>query len=402
MQRGIGLAKRVCRYRAQALRVASFSRQRAAEAPREDPNKPKVTALSLNPDPIAVRPENVLTPVHTGPNGEEIWEYYLQPPGHKPRTVAEFRKYRPRMAELDGEDFDKEPPEEPPIVEEITELDVQREGHIMDAMDGGGIAKVRETPMNFMTRPKYVDDGTKMLQYWFEKYYKRFLQGVICGAGVIGTGWYAALSSDLLNKEIVLRWINDRRPHSVALEEVAGTTDLIDLWWHSMGQSGLGIFVFAAIFAKVKGEWWEFQEIKKEDPKGSKARAIVPTLKRKSHLNLIHQVREIRKENRERKLESVWEIVDIPASVTNALDRKPMLLNLIPKTLRGQDFYDKNPRSLPPTIPYGGIQLQTRFDRHGRLIPAWQRERKWSMMLPSVGMFLIFPQVVDMLTAWGS
>merc|ERR1719295_767440 len=109
---------------------------------------------------------------------------------------------------------------QPPLgaEEDITELDLRREGHIVETLRPPAPVQVRKTEMTFTTRPKYVDDGLKVMQYWFGKYYKNFLNGVMIGVGSVGTVWGVGLFSGVLDKHDVIRFVEWRRPRAVALE----------------------------------------------------------------------------------------------------------------------------------------------------------------------------------------
>jgi len=330
--------------------------------------------------------------------GEEVWEYAVQQDASAPRTISELKNWDlilEKQAELAK--VKKGTRNE----EDISELELLREGHISLALQPDSSLTQPEPPsakFNFNTNPKHVDDSLVILRYRYDKYYLPFLHGVFGSTCIVGISWFIGLYTGYIDAEQIASFLSWKNPDSPKIDLVLASKDNFPwLWYRSMQCSFIPIAALTFVYAKVRGEVWEKKQIKIEIK--DMDNKLVPTRKGPSHTNLIHQVQDIREERKKRKLEPITDIIDIPATLGRG-SRMPLPHRIMRRWKFGAALED--PRRLPATVPYGMLQVQTRFDKYGRVIEPWERHRPRDLIFPCILAFFTVPQFVDLITAWGT
>lgn len=372
-------------------------------------------------------------------------------------------------------------------------IDTVRSGHIINALqlsDQDAIDRLTSNELmtgkpgqkgiDFSTEPTYIEESITYLQYYTAKYGGPMLQGIGLTTFFGGLYLYFAIKNNYNNNESIyfqtnlIELLENYKPYNGKLIDLTLANNSHDLWYYLLTDYGLmPIIIISGIYAKLRGELWEYKQLTKEINKKERDKreqekrereldmemkesgeieietenniknrknndygssSLVKSSKNRvgstAHGELVWQIQLIKakEKNRKKDLVKLRDVVDLRATLQHIRGDTPSSYNksgigsIMPKAIMSNVIQFKkftkrygtydglyywmirkkdDPRRLAPTQRYWMLQIQTRLDEHGRVIPGWQRESVTRFVFPCVAIFLAFPQIADWYLAWG-
>ena len=308
---------------------------------------------------------------------------------------------------------------------------------------------LEKNKFDFSLDPTYIEDGIKYIRYWWLKYSTGFMYGYCGLITLFGGSLYYLIHNDYITQSEIIDIIQFIKPYSINVIDTVQSESINELIYNTLYTFNIPIIFITLIYTKIYGSIWEYNTLKKKEKelqnntnkdnnnnsngihgglyKSNKINTLTKYKKNKiSDMNLIYEIQLIKKRDKKRnkELQSINDIVDIKATFS--------ISNLENSQLSGSSVITKNainnvyklrklvkdyginrgiaiwfgtgimdPRVMGSTQRYGLLKLQTRLDEFGRVIPSWQRESQYRMILPCLFVFLFGPQIIDSVLLWG-
>ena len=378
-------------------------------------------------------------------------EYIPRSDFHTPRTLEDFKNWNIKQEhltkhkQLQHQSIKAE--------EELRSHDLIRGGHIVQALRvpdpqtpsesannlsvtdqsfDSSLALSGQHKFDFAGEPTYVIEGTKFFEYYVQKYGYYFTTGFIKTSALTAMGLYLCLYQNWVTQGDIVEFLQAVKPFSGSTMSIAQSSSLYDVWWNTfMGSCITPMIVTAGIYAKCKGEWWEYKELKKEPLDSADLKTDVMTLQDKKGISsnkIIYEIALIKERRKERMnaLAPLKDVVDvaetfsphrnrgldsgggIPFSPKRMVEKGMKLRKFVRRHGIGEglalymstSYSVMDPRRAGATQNFGLLKLQTRLDEFGRVIPGWQRQNSKLFIVPTIAIFLFFPPFGDWLFGW--
>ena len=298
-----------------------------------------------------------------------------------------------------------------------------------------------QNKFDFSSDPTYVEDGFKYIRYWFMKYAKGTYYGYLGSVSLFGGVTYAGLKYKYITQCDIIDYLQFIHPYSNTVIHLASTTNFWEIWLLTMQANLFPMLGLSLLYGKIHGTIWEYYKLKERESelkenisnknKGLYKSDQIDTLTLKknkiSDINLIYEIQLIKKREKKRstQLAPITDVVDIKAtfSIANLENTSTMNRSITPKSIADNTFKlrgliknhglnrglgiwlgtgqsSMDPRIVGTHQKYGLLKLQTRLDEFGRIIPVWQRESVFRMVIPCLCIFLFTPMICD--NIWGT
>ena len=369
-------------------------------------------------------------------------EYIPRSDHHTPRTLEDLKNWNIQQEQLAK--YKKFQHENIKSEEELRSHDLFRTGHIVSALrvpehiqihsnEDGNLSisnkNVNDNSLalsagnhkfDFSGEQTYVIEGQKFFEYYIHKYGYYFSSGFMKISVLTGFGLYLCLYQNYVTQEQIIDALQLYKPYNYGTIKIASSDNMYDIWWNTLTNSCLTpMIITAGIYAKCKGEYWEYKELKKK-PNIEDLKTDVLTLQNKKDISsnmIIHEIQLIKERRKERmdKLAPLKDVIDVAETFSPHRNRglsaggglpfspkkfieKGMKLNKFIKKhgineglalFMGTSFSAMDPRRAGAHQNFGLLKLQTRLDEFGRVIPGWQRQSSKLFILPTVVIFFV-------------
>ena len=283
---------------------------------------------------------------------------------------------------------------------------------------------------DFNQSPTFIVEGTKFFEYYTTKYGYFWTVGFIKISILSSLSLYLCLHQSILTQSDLIDIAQTLRPFDPSNLRIAQSNALSEVCWNTLcGTCLFPIIVSSALYAKIRGEVWENRELRKKPKEAMDLKSDVLTLNNVSSKNkIIYEIALIKERRRERvkHLAPLVDVVDVSSTFSpfkksglssggsNAISptkiaEKGMKLRKFMKrhgSSKGlalwlsTSYGAADPRRAGSTQNFGLLQLQTRLDEFGRVIPGWQRQSVRMFAIPTVAIFLFFPPFGDWFLGW--